>query len=1070
MPKKVAYTLAWSAERQAYDLYARPGETPLNIQPGSPAWFEWLDQASAFVFINSAGRCTVRKEHKQRGDVYWYAYHGSGKQLSKRYVGKTRDLTLPRLESVMNSLLANHHDPDSPQPAAPGGASSPDDKHMESGAVAPDETPSAQPKFDLLVATKMRIPRPRAQLVSRVHLFTQLEQGIQGSLTLISAPVGFGKTTLLVQWLSANQRPVGWLSLEPEDNQPTRFLNYLIAALQKLDAEIGSTSLPPLRSPQPPALESILTLLANEIAASQVEPLLLVLDDYHVITAEAIHHAIIFLLEHLPAQLRLIMLTRADPLLPLARLRARGQLTELRAHDLRFDLSEASTFLYDVMNVNMTVDDIRLLEQRTEGWVAGLQLAALSLRGKQDIPAFLRAFSGSHRFVLDYLSDEVIARQPEPILTFLLHTCLLECMCASLCSAMLGDETGYTESECQAMLEALEKANLFVNPLDERQRWYRYHQLFAVVLQARLSQTSPDLVPILHRRASMWFEHHGYAREAIHHALEIRDVARLTSLFRSIGWDLLLHGEFDVLLGWLQRLPDDLQKTQPQLCLYHAAALAFLGRAAAAEAYLQYAEQPRAPINDTGMAESSPHSALPVSSGEIAAVRTMIAVANGDLAQAVTSVEHARLHLPQELVFLRSLVVASEAVVYAINGDFRTAIQRLWEARSITQHVDNPFMLHQAMTGFAFFLLHLGQLGQVISTSQQMLRLAMKPDGRILPYAGRLCVVLGIGLYERNELALAEQMVRQGIELCQQMGEVSLLSTAYALLTQILYLEQIKAGTSLAPGHEVLELMQQAETLLWKEQPVLFWSKNYTAYFLVRLWIVQKNREAIAHLEQFYPINEQACSTPGCSYTMQTDAWGLAYMRFGQQKPESTITLLHWPIEAAERDGRVHHLVRMLILQSLAYADLDQMSEAMRTLKKALQIGEPEGYFNAFVEMDRSMAALLQTLFKKEQSALSPPISLSYVQMLLHELGVEMEPASPQLLPTPPSPALLEPLTERELEVLRFIGAGLSNVEIARQLVVEVSTVKWHVHHIYDKLQVRSRAQAILRAQEMELL
>lgn len=704
MPKVIAYTLAWLDEQKTYALLHTSEEISIQIVPESPGWFEWLEQVSSFVFAGKMGRYTLRKESRQRGDLYWYAYCSGGKQLAKRYVGRTADLTLARLEALGEALVNPQSQGQSPLARARDTTGS-----GESFApLTPAESvliPSSpllrsepvQTKGDFLLATKLRVPRQRAQAVPRARLFARLEQSLVGALTLVSAPAGFGKTTLLAQWLAGRGGPAAWLSLAAEDNQPTRFFVYLIAALQKLDPEIGRASLPPLRSHQPPVLEGILAVLTNEIAASEVDPLLVVLDDYHVISDEAIHNAILFLIEHLAPQLHLVLLTRADPLLPLARLRARGQLAELRAGDLRFDLAEAGQFLREVMHIPVTAAELSVLEQRTEGWVAGLQLAALSLRDKQDIPAFLQAFSGSNRFVLDYLGYEVLAHQPEHVLTFLLHTCLLERFCAPLCSALLREDAGYSEGACQELLEHLEKTNLFVYPLDDEQCWYRYHQLFATVLQARLAQTSPELVPALHLRASHWLEAHGYIHEAVHHALIIQDAARLVEVIQPVVWDLLAQGELEALQNWLQRLPDEAERTQPLLCLYHAAALALPGQALAAERYLRYAEE----AVQAGQI-------MPV--GEIAAVRTAIEMTKGNPARAAVSAEVARATLPEEQGFLCSLVAGLQAFISAINGDFRAAVQCLLAANAIPQRINNAFTVQRTMSAFAFFLLHLGQL------------------------------------------------------------------------------------------------------------------------------------------------------------------------------------------------------------------------------------------------------------------------------------------------------------------------------------------------------------------------
>jgi LuxR family maltose regulon positive regulatory protein len=435
-----------------------------------------------------------------------------------------------------------------------------------------------------LLATKLHLPRPRTQLVLRPHLVEQLQQGRDRALTLVSAPAGFGKTTLLAQWLADSGAPTAWISLGPEDNDPTSFLSYLIAALQILDARFGATALALLRTPQPPTPEMVMAVLTNDLASRDLD-VTLVLDDYHVITAESIQRGMTFLLERLPPRLRLVLASRADPQLPLARLRAQGQLVEVRAADLRFGPTEMRAFLQRVMGLDLEDAAIDLLERLTEGWIAGLQLAALSLQGRTDVSRFLAAFSGSHRYVLDYLSEEVLMRQPELVQQFLLHTCILERLSGSLCDAVREQEGS------QAMLEALERANLFLIPLDEERRWYRYHHLFAGALLNHLQQASPALIPTLQHRASAWYEQHNLPVEAVQHALAIPDVERAAGLIESIAFSVVFQGQIDTVRGWMNALPEALVRARPLLCVQQASYLMFSNQLEAAEARLQEAER-----------------------------------------------------------------------------------------------------------------------------------------------------------------------------------------------------------------------------------------------------------------------------------------------------------------------------------------------------------------------------------------------------------------------------------------------------------------------------------------------
>ena len=529
-------------------IYRQDGREQV-VTVGTADWFAWLETASSFSFVSEEGRFTARREqagHK-RGGWYWKAYRKQHGKLSSRYLGKSETITLARLQTVAQALAdalvetAPDTDADAAVPSAQAAAPG-----MRSDALTPR------------LSTKLHRPQPREQLVRRPQLAERLTQGVMGPLTLVSAPAGFGKTTLLAQWLAESGMPAAWLSLEPGDNEPVRFLSYLIAALQTLDPHLGTAALTLLQMPQPAAAETVLTLLTNDVGSHGHDggDFALVLDDYHVIDAKPIDQALTFLVEHLPPHMHLVIATREDPQLPLARLRARGHLTEVRAADLRFTPSEAAEFLNQVMGLSLSAEDIAALEDRTEGWIAGLQLAALSMQGHQDVPGFIRAFAGDHRYIVDYLVEEVLQRQPEPVRSFLLQTSILDRLNGPLCDAVTGQEEG------NARLEALERGNFFVVPLDDKRHWYRYHHLFAEVLSAHLLAEQPDQVSTLHRRASEWYEQHGSAADAIRHALAAYDFARAADLVELAVPAMRRSRQEATLLGWLKALPDELVHVQ----------------------------------------------------------------------------------------------------------------------------------------------------------------------------------------------------------------------------------------------------------------------------------------------------------------------------------------------------------------------------------------------------------------------------------------------------------------------------------------------------------------------------
>ncbi|GAC1399779.1 MAG: hypothetical protein NVSMB49_10620 [Ktedonobacteraceae bacterium] len=498
MPKTARYTLVWSPSHQTYELHEIQSSGVQEVVPESPAWFAWMDQVTSFAFHGRNGSYTMYKERKQRGEGYWYAYVRVKGRLSKRYLGRGIDLTLPRLEQVAHELWQ-----DIP------------DTQWQKGNDPVDQ--SRQTLSDLLtdplLATKLYIPRPRPHLVHRPRLLQYLQQGMERTLTLISAPVGFGKSTLLSDWLTSRAIPAAWLSLEPQDNEPTRFLSYLLAALQTHDPHLGM-SIQVLHPPlQPSSMEVMLTLLINDLLrrATTQDHLVLVLDNYHVITDESIHQALSFLLEHLPSWMHLVLATREDPPLPLARLRGRNDLLELRATDLRFTQEEADIFLTQVMGLPLSQEESALLQTRTEGWITGLQLAAFSLQDRDDVGTFIMAFSGSHHYVVDYLLEEVLKRQSAAIQDFLLQTCILDRLCASLCDAVR------EQNGSQTLLDYLERANLFLVALDDEGQWYRYHRLFAEALRQLLQQMTPALIPHLHLRASCWYQQQGLDAEKVSH-------------------------------------------------------------------------------------------------------------------------------------------------------------------------------------------------------------------------------------------------------------------------------------------------------------------------------------------------------------------------------------------------------------------------------------------------------------------------------------------------------------------------------------------------------------------------
>ena len=623
------------------------------------------------------------------------------------------------------------------------------------------ERPFATPTSDLpLLTTKFHVPRPHAPLVHRPHLIERLKPAAEHPLTLIAAPAGFGKTTLLSAWFEHAALTAAWVSLDPADNDLTRFWSYALTALDKAFPGCGATALSLLQSPQPPAMEVILTTVINSLTALPQE-MVLVWDDYHLITALAIHTSVTFLLEHLPPRLHLIITARADPPLPLARLRARGQLIELRAADLRFLPEEAAAFLTQLSGLTLSAEEIAALESRTEGWIAGLQLAALSLHGRTDIAGFIKTFTGSHRHVVDYLVEEVLAHQPEPVQTLLLQTAMLERMTGSLCEAVTGNAEG------QAMLERLEQANLFLLPLDDERQWYRYHHLFADMLQQRMQTRMPDLVPELHRRASTWYEQHGLQAEAVGHALSAFDFERAAHLIEQVATVLMWkRGELSTLLGWLEVLPEQVKHGHPRLLLDHAWVLLWSGQVIALELHLLVAE--RALADSTG--SQPPGLQRQTMQGELAAIRAELARQRGDVSGAIELAQQALASLPEDAQWLRGVVTGLLGGAYRLRGDVVAASRAYTETIRASQASDNIPVALIAMGQLAQLQAMQGQLHQAAETYQEALDLASRWSVTTLPALGVAHVSMGEVLREWNDLDGAERLLLQGIEYCQQRG------------------------------------------------------------------------------------------------------------------------------------------------------------------------------------------------------------------------------------------------------------------------------------------------------------
>jgi LuxR family maltose regulon positive regulatory protein len=886
--------------------------------------------------------------------------------------------------------------------------------------------------------------------VARPRLSERLSRGAESALTLVSAPAGFGKTTLLADWLAvaaADGRSVAWLSLDRRDNDPALFWTYLVAALNTGAPAVGAGALSLLQPPQPPN-EAGLVALLNDLDAISND-VVLVLDDYHVIDTRDVQDGMAFLLEHLPPQIHLVIASRTDPALPLARLRGRGELAEVRAADLRFTPGEAAAYLNGVMGLALTPADVAALEGRTEGWIAALQLAALSMQGREDTAAFIAGFAGDDRYIVDFLAEEVLQRQPGHVQHFLLQTSILDRLNGPLCDAVTGQDGG------KAKLAALERGNMFLVPLDDRRRWYRYHQLFADVLQARLRDEQPEEVPGLHRRASGWLEQNGEPSEAIRHALAAGDFGRAADLVELAIPAMLRSRREAAVLGWLELLPDEVVRVRPVLSVGFAGALLAGGEFEGVEARLRDAEgwldgatgiRPGSPAPAAAMVvvDDAEFRRLPA---EIELYRAAQALVRGDGPGTVRHARRALELLPADDHLGRASAAALMGLASWASGDLEAGHSGYAECMAGLRRAGHIADTFGCAIALADIRRTQGRLGEAMRTYEQALQRATQQGGPVLRGTADMHVGMSEVHRERDDLPAATQQLLRSQELGEHIG---LPQNRYRWRVAMARIREAEGDLGGA-----FDLLDEAERL-------------YVGDFFpnVRPVPALRARVRVAQGELGEALGwarERGLSVADdLSYLREFEHITLArvllagYATERAERPLQEATrLLDRLLRAAEEGQRTGSVIEILVLQALARQARDDIPAALASLRRAVTLAEPEGYVRIFADEGPPMASLLRAAAKQG-------IARDYVRRLLAAVNKAED-------GTPASQGLIEPLSERELDVLRLLGTDLGGPDIARELVVSLNTVRTHTKNIYAKLGVNNRRAAVRRARELDL-
>lgn len=998
-------------------------DTTPPLAVSGAAWRRWLDDANtaSFRFEEPPRSFTARRE-TIRGREYWYGYRKIDGKLRKVYLGKAGDLTLERLQNAAGTLER-------------GATRAGSYQHTSSHAGAEQSQ---------LLTTKLITPPLRSGHVSRRQLTDRLDAALQHALTLVVAPPGSGKSTLVSEWVHALTTPSTWLTLDVDDNDPQRFWSYLLSALEPHLPSIHDGLATAHR-----ASPAIGAELARKLVAAPAE-IVLVLDDYHTINEPVLQAALAQLLTYVPRHVHLVLISRSEPQLPISRLRVRDLLLELGAPDLRFGVDEAATFFAQNMAVPLSETDVRLLVERTEGWIAGLHLAALALGKHHDRTAALSAFGGRHRYVLDYLADEVLQQQPAWVQTFLLHTAILDRLSAPLCTALLHDwimPSGTAEDRpttIQAMLEWIERANLFLVPLDSERRWYRYHTLFADFLRTRLHELAPSIVPDLHRRASDWYARHGLAAAAIDHALAGADWEQATVLISTVAQPMLLRGETATLLRWLDVLPSVVVQRNVRLSLLFGWALVIANQIDDLDARLQALETNFGPGTEAALL------------GEVMALRSAEAAIRGDFTRAIALAQPALECLPVTNLYRSTLgLIVGGAAEF--DGDFAGAAQQYAESAQVGRSAGNLVVDATASCSLAGLYVSQGRLRAALEAYQGVLQRSSDASGTPLPVAGMALLGLSDLHYQWNELAAAEASLEQGRALAETWADPELL-TLYQVMQ--IHLELARGDTSAALA--ILETLDATPL-----QAQWSWMDAALRMARVRFWLASGDIAAAAQWAQRWEreLGNAVLSLRDAEYA------ALVQVYLAQGSLQSAQNWLDRLLPIAEHHGRWSTVIELLALQALVADAAGNTRSALAALRRSISIAAAEHPIRVFVDRGPTLVPLLLKLRTMQRRGVQQSaIALAYIDAIV----VACQPQAAADAPTTPLAAtvspLIEPLSARECDVLRLLAEGLENRAIADKLVIAPSTVKRHLLNMYRKLDVHSRVAALARARTLDLL